>query len=246
MKYSEHCYAITGLAFIPPWAVNAGFITGAKQTLIVDTGANYLSAQTIFGYATAVRPDNHFIAINTEQHFDHTGGNCFFHEKGIDIYGHFKISRQEEDLIATMDDFNETIPDSFRKERGEGELLFQGTKAINPNKRITHDMELDLGGIQAQVLQTPGHTPTNISVYIPTDGVLFCGDCIVNGYFPNLTEGACGDWQQWQQSLERILHLNPEIIVPGHGAVILRNDIEKQIHRIHDILQKTIEGRKFE
>lgn len=243
MKYSEHCYAVTGLAFIPPWAVNAGFITGAKQTLIVDTGANYLSAQTIFGYAAAVRPDNDVIAINTEQHFDHTGGNCYFHEKGIDIYGHFEISRQEEDLIATIDDFNETIPDSFRKERGEGGILFQGTKAINPNKRITQDMELDLGGIQAQVLLTPGHTPTNISVYIPTDGVLFCGDCIVNDYFPNLTSGAKKDWQLWQHSLEKIRLLDPQTIIPGHGAVISQNKIAEKIAILHDLLEHAIEEK---
>ncbi len=246
MKYSEHCYAVTGLAFIPPWAVNSGFVTGKKSTLIVDSSASLLSAQTVWGYALAVRPQNTLIVVNTEQHFDHTGGNSFFREKGIDIYGHFKINRQERDLLTTIDDYNQTIPDSIRKERHEGEILFQGTQFANPNQLIFGDMELDLGEISAQILLTPGHTPTNISVYIPSDRVLFCGDCLVNGYFPNLTEGACGDWQQWKNSLERILHLNPEIIIPGHGAVISQNDIEKQIHQIHDILQQAIEEKKFD
>ena len=149
MKYFDHCYAITGLAFIPPWSVNSGFITGEKHTLIVDTAANYLSAQTIWGYASAVRPQNTFIVVNTEQHFDHTGGNSFFQEKGIDIYGHCKINRQESDLIATINEYNDTIPDIIRKEQGEGGILFKGTKAVNPNKLIDQDMELDLGGIRA-------------------------------------------------------------------------------------------------
>ena len=101
-------------------------------------------------------------------------------------------------------------------------------------------MELDLGGIQAQVLLTPGHTPTNISVYIPTDGVLFCGDCIVNDYFPNLTSGTKKDWQLWQRSLEKIRLLDPQTIIPGHGAIISQNKIAEKIAIIHDILEHAI------
>ena len=97
MKISDHCYAITGLSFIPPWAVNAGFIVGQRQTLIVDTGPNFLSAQTIYGYASTVQAENSLIALNTEQHFDHLGGNSFFQEKNIDIYGHYQIHREEGD-----------------------------------------------------------------------------------------------------------------------------------------------------
>ena len=40
MKISARCYAVTGLAYSPPWSVNAGFITGEEVTLIVDTGGN--------------------------------------------------------------------------------------------------------------------------------------------------------------------------------------------------------------
>ena len=56
MKISKTSYAITGLGAIPPWVVNAGFIVGQPKTLIIDTGMNRLAAQTIHGYAMAVRP----------------------------------------------------------------------------------------------------------------------------------------------------------------------------------------------
>jgi hypothetical protein len=49
MKISEHCHAVTGLYFIPPWSVNSGFILGDKMTIVVDTGSNYLSEKTIYG-----------------------------------------------------------------------------------------------------------------------------------------------------------------------------------------------------
>jgi glyoxylase-like metal-dependent hydrolase (beta-lactamase superfamily II) len=240
MKVSDHCYAITGLSFIPPWAVNADFIVGQKQTLIVDTGANYLSAQTIYGYASCVRVENSLVALNTEQHFDHIGGNSFFQEKNIDIYGHFQIQREEGDLIATIADYNQTIPDLIRKERREGSILFKETQVTNPNKLINRNMELDLGGFKVQILMTPGHTPTNISVYVPSDGVLFSGDCIVNDYLPNLTTGSKIDWELWQNSLQHIKELNPSIIIPGHGQVILKDEIDYKIAWLINLLDKAI------
>ncbi|MBN9387005.1 MAG: hypothetical protein J0I20_03040 [Chloroflexi bacterium] len=60
MRLSKSCYAVTGLAFEPPWSVNAGFVAGEKRTLIIDSGANTLAARTILGYAQAVKPDNEF------------------------------------------------------------------------------------------------------------------------------------------------------------------------------------------
>jgi len=52
MKISEHCFAITGLGFTPPWEVNAGFICGSRRTLVVDTGPSYLAGRTVYGYAS--------------------------------------------------------------------------------------------------------------------------------------------------------------------------------------------------
>ncbi|HTS47380.1 MAG TPA: hypothetical protein VMH05_05520 [Bryobacteraceae bacterium] len=37
MRLSQHCYALTGLGYVPPWSVNAGIVAGRETTLIVDT-----------------------------------------------------------------------------------------------------------------------------------------------------------------------------------------------------------------
>ena len=86
MRLSERCYAVTGLGYSPPWCVNAGIVAGDNLSLVVDSGANTLAAQTIFGYASAVRPDNQLRVINTEKHFDHIGGNAFFLDRGIEVW----------------------------------------------------------------------------------------------------------------------------------------------------------------
>lgn len=240
MKISQHCHAVLGFATVPPWTVNAGIIAGSSQTLVVDTGPNTSAAQTLHGYASAVCPGNTIVALNTEPHLDHIGGNAFFREKGIDVYGHAGIRRKDDDLRIVVEEYNACIPDPKRRSLREGEIAFEKTVVVNPNIPIRQGMHLDLGQIRAKIIMTPGHTPANLSVFVPDDGVLFCGDCIVNRYAPNLECGTQADWKDWSASLDAIISLEPKIVVPGHGQVLVGTDIDREIQRIRKVLQEAI------
>lgn len=99
-----------------------------------------------------------------------------------------------------------------------------------------------MGGITVDVIMTPGHTPTNISAFISTEGVLYSGDCIVNKLIPNLEEGSPEEWRTWKVSLERIKKLSSKFIIPGHGEVITgKKRILEEIERIDRILDRAIE-----
>lgn len=208
MKLTNNCYAILGLGLIPPWTVNSGFITGSEKTLIIDTGPNYLSAQTIYGYAKNVIPKNEIIVINTEKHLDHLGGNSLFKEKGIKIYGHDKIKRDSSDLEDDIKDLNKSILNKIRREAHEEKIFYENTTIVNPDFVIRDSENIDLGKDEfAEILFTPGHTPTNNSVYFPKEKILYCGDCLVNGYIPNLEAGNKKDWEIWLNSIDRISKL---------------------------------------
>ena len=242
MKISERCYVIYGLSTLPPWMVNSGFIVGDNKTLIVDCGGNYLSAKTIYGYAKAVKPENELVAINTEPHFDHIGGNCFFEELGIDIYGHHKISRNSSELEAAKKEYQNSFTSKVRKLYNEEEVTFHNTALTNPNLPITEYIKLDLGGIIADVILTPGHTKMNLSVFINTENVLYCGDVLVNGYIPNLEDGGVEDWHEWLTSIETIENISPEIIVSGHGEILTGPKINSEIIRMKSILNTAIKS----
>jgi glyoxylase-like metal-dependent hydrolase (beta-lactamase superfamily II) len=240
MKISRHCYAITGLSFIPPWTVNSGFIAGEVATLVVDTGATMQSARTIYGYASCARPKNRLLVINTERHLDHVGGNSLFREFGTDVYGHQGIARTDAELAEAIAELNECIPGHLRRQREEARIFYASTRIANPNKIIDGEMQLDLGSFSVQVLPTPGHTATNISVFVPTDGVLYCGDCLVRAYLPNLEEGTVEDWHTWLASLDRIEALAPGIVVPGHGEVMRGKEITDELQRTRRVLETAI------
>jgi len=240
MRLSARCFAVTGLAYLPPWSVNAGIVAGEHTTLIVDTGANALAAATIHGYASAVRPANKLLVIDTERHFDHIGGNGYFRERGIDVYGHASIDRTEDEFRAEAAEFNAAIPDRARRGWGEAEVFYRGTVLANPNRPLRAGATLDLGDCSAEILLTPGHTPSNLSVYVPGDGVLFCGDCLTNGYVPNLDCGAKPDWQLWLESLDRLSRLDMRAIVPGHGPVATGAAIAELIDSVRRVLERAI------
>jgi glyoxylase-like metal-dependent hydrolase (beta-lactamase superfamily II) len=240
MRLSNRCYAVTGLGYSPPWCVNAGFVAGDNLTLVIDTGGNTLAAETIFGYASAVRPGNQLRVINTEKHFDHIGGNSFFLERGIEVWGHAEIARTAAEFQEEIAEFNAAIPNAARRERGEASAFFCQTRVANPNRPIERDTCFELGGSFVEILLTPGHTPTNLSVWVPQDGVLFTGDCLIREYLPNLDAGTPADWQVWLESLARIEALEPRIVVAGHGPVATGDEVPRVLETVRQALRESI------
>ena len=105
------------------------------------------------------------------------------------MWGHASLSRTPAEFDAEIGELNETIPNAARRERREARAFFHGTRLANPNRTIGEETRFDLGGCTAEILLTPGHTPTNLSVWIPEDRVLYTGDCLIHEYLPNLDAG---------------------------------------------------------
>jgi cyclase len=240
MRLSDRCFAVTGLGYLPPWTVNAGFITGDETTLIVDTAANTAAAASIYGYASIARPSNRLLVLDSERHFDHIGGNAYFRERGVEIYGHASIERTEGEFLAEIAEFNSEISNPARRARHESEVFYHQTRLANPNRPISEDTSLDLGNCPIEILLTPGHTPSNISVYVPSEEILYCGDALVNGYLPNLDAGSVDDWKIWLKSLDRIAGLAPSVVVPGHGPVARGDEVPRLIESVREVLRNAI------
>ena len=78
---------------------------------------------------------------------------------------------------------------------------------------------LALGATQFQVLETPGHTPGSISVWIPAEKKVIAGDTLFRDSIGR-TDLPGGDSRQILQSIHDKLLTLPDdaIVVPGHGA----------------------------
>jgi glyoxylase-like metal-dependent hydrolase (beta-lactamase superfamily II) len=220
--------------------VNAGFVAGEETTLIVDAGGNTLAAQTIHGYALTARLGNKLTLINTEKHFDHIGGNSFFRGLGIQIWGHPQLTRTPAEFAAEIAGINAAIPDPVRRERKEANAFFYETHLAMPDHPVEAGQTFSLGEVAAEILFTPGHTETNLSVWVPQEGVLYTGDCVVREYLPNLDSGTPTDWPLWLESIDRIEALRPEFLVPGHGPVAHGAAIEGALDSMRGVLREAI------
>lgn len=84
--------------------------------------------------------------------------------------------------------------------------------------RLLHDGDtIDFGDLSIQVMHTPGHTPADLSYYIPNDSV-FVGDSI---FMPDMGSARCdfpgGCVHQLWESCQRILSLPDDVrLFVGH------------------------------
>ncbi len=75
-----------------------------------------------------------------------------------------------------------------------------------------------------QVIATPGHCDDHIVLYDPEEKLLLAGDAFMGSYFA--TPNPDVDSRKWLVSLERLMELDIEILVEGHGHIhTLRADI---------------------
>ncbi len=86
-------------------------------------------------------------------------------------------------------------------------------------------MEFKVGDHTFQLLWTPGHTPGQLAVVVPEERMMFVGDTIFNG---------CQTWlytsnvEQWIRSLDRLLEVDVDIVIPGHGPVCTKQELYVQ------------------
>jgi glyoxylase-like metal-dependent hydrolase (beta-lactamase superfamily II)/predicted DCC family thiol-disulfide oxidoreductase YuxK len=77
---------------------------------------------------------------------------------------------------------------------------------------------------ELQVIATPGHCDDHIVLYDPREKLLLAGDAFMGSYFA--TPNPDVDSRKWLSSLERLVELDIEILVEGHGHIhTLRADI---------------------
>jgi len=252
MKLTKSCYMVSGLAHETSFSVNAGFVTGKGETLIIDSGYNFLSAQTILGYAKAVAPKNTIkYLINTEIHFDHILGNDVFKQVGATIIACNKKAFESKPGAPTNSWLSKWMTHKLppglkgRIENNEGHIFFYKTNPCRPDRYINKDEGLTVGGVKVQLLLTPGHTNTNISIYIPSEKVLYAGDIIYSKYLPTTRFGNIKLWKKWITSLKKIEKLDIDFLVPGHGPLCKRKEIYNEIVRHKQLIRNKIEKRQY-
>jgi len=202
-------------------ASNSGFVNRGGG-MVVDTMWDLPRTRNLIDlYATVAREPSRRL-VNTHHNGDHCWGNQLFAEVGTEIIGHrlcaeyFEREAPPEFFVALCEADDVGPPfDGFA--RALRAFDFHDIVLTPPTTLIDTDTVVDLDGLEAHLLYVgPAHTPGDVVVHLPSEGIVFTGDILFHHCTPIGWEGT---FANWIGALERIEALEPATVVPGHGPL---------------------------
>jgi glyoxylase-like metal-dependent hydrolase (beta-lactamase superfamily II) len=215
MKLFKNIYLVGGGSFgySHPNDCNVYLIDGGTELALVDTGGSGGTSAIIENMRRFdLNPELTKMAINTHCHYDHIGGNKRIKElTGCKIAVHDAEAEFVEKLDPRLTLINMAL------KRG---LKFDSTKV---DLKLEDGALLRIGRHQIEIVHTPGHTPGCISILMETDGkrILFAGDIVSSQGRLGFINGPGFDLGDWKTSLKKLLELNIDVLLPGHGTFVL-------------------------
>jgi cyclase len=101
---------------------------------------------------------------------------------------------------------------------------FDGIDIAAPTKEFEGELSFDVGGRKIRLLEVgPAHTPGDLFVHVPDAGVVYAGDILFVGSTPVMWAGPVINWIN---AIDRLVALDADTFVPGHGPVAGREQAE--------------------
>nr|WP_320191201.1 MBL fold metallo-hydrolase [uncultured Desulfobacter sp.] len=219
-KISDSVYSYVGIPEGTPghaFSANAGIVVGKDAVLVVDTLTSAREAERFLADIRTITDKPIRYVVNTHYHLDHALGNCVFTDTGATVIGH---ARCRESIIKNKDNMLKN-PTMF----GLPEEFWVGTKVKVPYVSFESEMVIDLGDVTVKLIynDVASHTAGSIVVAVQEQKVLFAGDILFTDFHPYLGEG---DLPGWAQTLDTIHAMDVDHIIPGHGPLSKKKDLE--------------------
>ena len=135
--------------------------------------------------------------LNTHHHGDHASGNVNIRQMGIDIIAHKNIRANFLRI----------------KQPGEPNIVFADQAAVY------------LGGVEIQLFYLGrGHTNGDTVIYFPDLKTVHTGDLIIDG-MPVIDYDAGGSALEFVKTIDNLLKMNFDTMIPGHGRIMKKDDV---------------------
>lgn len=217
IQVAPHTYFVQGLPEMGSSAnqnfiSNAGFVETPGGVVVVDALGSPILAQKLIAEIKKVTSQKIAAVIVSHYHADHVYGLQEFKKIGAKIYAqgegrnYLSSETAKQRLIASRIDFAPWVNAS--------------TRLVAADEWIDQKTKLTIGGIDFFISRVgPAHAPEDLMVYVPSEKVLFAGDLVFRGRIPFVGNA---DSKGWLIALDEIEKLDPNIVIPGHGAYSIK------------------------
>ena len=201
---------------------NAGLIVDGDQSLLVDTLFDLkLTDVMLRDMRRAVPAAEHIqTLVNTHANGDHCWGNQLV--EGAEVVASRASAAEMAEVPAAM------LAQAMQMAPNMGELGayllrifgdfdFAGIGPVAPTRTFDGELTLQVGDKTVQLIEVgPAHTRGDILAHLPQERVVFTGDILfINGH-PIVWAGPV---RNWINACERIMAMDVDVIVPGHGPI---------------------------
>lgn len=223
-KLSENAYAFTAEG-----DPNTGVIIGDDSVMVLDTQATPVMAQKVIAEIRKVTDKPIEFVVLTHYHAVRVLGATGYKPD------HIIASQDTRDLIV------ERGEQDYKSEFERFPRLFDAVDSVPgltwPTQTFVGEMTIWMGSVEVQLKQVGrGHTKGDTIAWLPQDKVLFSGDLVEFGATPYTGDAYLEDWPA---TLDALMALNPEKLVPGRGDALLnRNECLQSISETRDFLSQ--------
>jgi len=209
---------------------NSGLLVDGDRTLLIDTLFDLslteeMLSQMRRAVPAAARIDT---LVNTHANGDHTFGNQLVGDARI-IASERTAEEMPELPATTMTALVEQAPNMGEVGafflRCFGAFDFAGIETRLPDETFSGELSLHVGGREVRLIEVgPAHTRGDTLALLPADHVLFTGDILFHGAHPIAWAGPISNWIA---ACDRILAMDLDVIVPGHGPLADQGDVRE-------------------
>jgi glyoxylase-like metal-dependent hydrolase (beta-lactamase superfamily II) len=209
----------------PVLDVNVTLVLGDGAALLVDTLSTAAQAGELLAAARAVTP-HRCTVVNTHHHFDHCFGNAT-----LAGHGHGPIWAHEEAATLLREQavrLQRRWYDEWAPVEPELARDLARVEVLPPSRTVHLASTVDVGGRPVMLRHLGrGHTAGDLVVHVPDAAAVVAGDLVEESGPPSFEDAFP---LEWPEALAELLRLDPapEVVVPGHGAVVDLSFVARQ------------------
>lgn len=213
VQLGSHSYFVQGLPGAASsenqgFMSNAGFVVTDDGVVVFDALASPPLAEKLVSLIRKITDQPIKRVIVSHYHADHFYGLQVFKALGAEIWAHrlaegatrteeaaLRLAQRKEVLFPWVDD---------------------DTQLLEADRFLEGEMDFEMGGVDFALRHVgPAHSSEDLAMLVKQDDVLYAGDLVFRGRVPFVGDA---DSRAWIAALDKLIALDPKVLVPGHGA----------------------------